>query len=249
MSCVNRAQTSITVAVPPRDMLTAVEMYTPYSRSHCTIGWPLLSRTVPHSCHAEHVISSCPFSDEDHTLIKLFVAIAERGEIALFICRFATLCDTSCAPAHKQNLRAFHHPFVQYPSLMLNNHISSDIIPAAMRAVKRPVNRTASHPWSLSQFDATTPRQPGLWRSVRRLKSSLHKSCSQSILNLQVSKPRPKYQPIYAPSRRKRAIPRSDVPDLFAAFEKRSPILAVVAIARFGWQHQVMEECRTATSE
>ena len=81
----------------------------------------------------------------------------------------------------QQNLRAFHHPAMQYPYLMSNSHCSLLTIKKAATAVRNPTMVTMIQP--IRRSPAIRIRPPTDLRRRRRYKrvESLIASCSQSM--------------------------------------------------------------------
>ena len=80
----------------------------------------------------------------------------------------------------QQNLSAFHHPVVQYPSLKSNNHCSLRTIMKATTADRNPTMVTMIHPTLLSILLRSLPRKDSRLRRRNRRTESLIASCNQS---------------------------------------------------------------------
>jgi len=80
----------------------------------------------------------------------------------------------------QQNLSAFHHPAVQYPSLKSNNHCSLRTIMKATTAVRNPTIVTMIQPMLLSILSRNLSRKDRRFRRRNLRAESLIASCSQS---------------------------------------------------------------------
>lgn len=136
--------------------LTAIPAYIKYAkRSSPSLGSPLPANTSAH--------------------VRQFLQPSDRGRPTKY-----GVASTSSSKPGQQNLSAFHHPAVQYPSLKSNNHCSLRTIMKATTADKNPTMVTIIHPTLLSILLRILPRKDVRFRRRNLRAESLIASCSQS---------------------------------------------------------------------